>query len=178
MIMSASEFDEAYDDDPGGNERAEQQLGESILSAPIRTLEPRAAVTVAPETTVADAIRLMLDERIGAILVVSGGKAAGIFTERDLLRRVVKGGFDQSRPVRDVMTPDPETLGLDDGIAFALNRMIVGGFRHIPIVDDTGAPRAVLSQREVVAFIVSLLPHRFLNLPPEPAHEVRSPDGG
>jgi len=66
----------------------------------------------------------------------------------------------------------------EDGIAFALNRMIIGGFRHIPIVDDAGAPHAVLSLREVVAFIVSLLPHRFLNLPPEPMHEARSTDGG
>jgi CBS domain-containing protein len=176
--MTASEFDEAYEDDEGPRERAEQQLGEAILGAPIRMLEPRPAVTVSPETPVAETIRLMLDQRIGAVLVVSEAKAAGIFTERDVLRRVVKPGFDQSRPVRDVMTPDPETLGLDDGIAFALNRMIVGGFRHIPIVDDAGAPQAVLSQREVVAFVVSLLPHRFLNLPPEPMHEARSADGG
>jgi CBS domain-containing protein len=176
--MSASEFDEAYEDDEGPRERAEQQLGEAILGAPIRMLEPRLAVTVAPDTPIAESIRLMLDQRIGALLVVSEGKAAGIFTERDVLRRVVKGGVDQGRPVREVMTPDPESLGLDDGIAFALNRMIVGGFRHIPIVDDTGAPKAVLSLREVVAFIVSLLPHRFLNLPPEPIHEARSADGG
>jgi CBS domain-containing protein len=91
---------------------------------------------------------------------------------------VVKGGIDKERPVRDVMTPDPQTLGPEDGIAFALNRMIIGGFRHIPIVDDAGAPHAVLSLREVVAFIVSLLPQRFLNLPPEPMHEARSTDGG
>ena len=176
--MSASEFDEAYEDDPGPPDRAEQRLGEAILGAPIRTLEPRPAVTVAPDTPIAETIRLMLDHRIGAVLVVSQGKAAGIFTERDVLRRVVKGGIDQERPVREVMTADPETLGPDDGIAFALNRMIIGGFRHIPIVDDAGAPQAVLSLREVVAFIVSLLPHRFLNLPPEPIHEARSTDGG
>ena len=176
--MGASEFDEAYEDDEGPRERAEQQLGEAILSAPIRMLEPRPAVTVGPDTPIAETIRLMLDQRIGAVLVVSGGKAAGIFTERDVLRRVVKGGLDQGRPVREVMTAEPETLGLEDGIAFALNRMIIGGFRHIPIVDEAGAPHAVLSLREVVAFIVSLLPQRFLNLPPEPMHEARSTDGG
>lgn len=176
--MGTSEFDEAYEDDPSHRERAEQQLGEAILSAPIRVLEPRAAITVTADTPIAETIRLMLDERIGAVLVVRDGKAAGIFTERDVLRRVVSGGLDRSRPVSDVMTADPETLGPEDGIAFALNRMIIGGFRHIPIVDDAGAPQAVLSLREVVAFIVSLLPHRFLNLPPEPMHEARSTDGG
>jgi CBS domain-containing protein len=112
------------------------------------------------------------------VLVVEDCRAVGIFTERDVLRRVVSEDLDQGRPVREIMTPSPETLGLDDGIAFALNRMIIGGFRHIPILDEQGAPRAVLSQREVVAFIVSLLPHRFLNLPPEPVHEARSADGG
>ena len=176
--MNVSEFDEAYEDDEGPRERAEQQLGGAILGAPIRMLEPRPAVTVSPDTPVAEAIRLMLEQRIGAVLVVRDGKAAGIFTERDVLRRVVSGDVDQARPVRDVMTSDPETLELDDGIAFALNRMIIGGFRHIPIVDDAGAPQAVLSLREVVAFIVSLLPQRFLNLPPEPIHEARSADGG
>jgi len=178
--MGSSEFDEAYEDDEGGDERqgAEQRLGEAVLSASIRALDPRPAVMVGEETSIAEAIRLMLDQRIGALLVVREGKAVGIFTERDVLQRVVSGNLDQSRSVTTVMTPEPESLGLDDGIAFALNRMIIGGFRHVPIVDDAGAPRAVLSLREVVAFIVALLPGRVLNLPPEPTLEARSTDGG
>jgi CBS domain-containing protein len=176
--MTSSEFDEAYEDDPSGRERTEQVLGEAILNAPIRVLEPRPAVTLDEDATIGDAIRLMLEQRIGAILVVRGGKIKGIFTERDVLRRVVSASLDRARPLREVMTPDPETLGLEDGIAFALNRMIIGGFRHVPIVDEAGAPCTVLSLREVVAFIVSLLPNQVLNLPPEPALEARSADGG
>ena len=165
--MAASEFEEAYEDDPSLRDRDEQKLGEAILSAPIRMLGPHPAVSVAEETSIEEAIRLMLARRIGAVLVVRGGRATGIFTERDVLTRVASG-----------MTPDPVTLGIDDGIAFALNRMIIGGFRHIPIVDGDGFPVAVLSQREVVAFVVSLLPARVLNLPPEPTLEARSEDGG
>jgi len=176
--MTSSEFDEAYEDDPAALERMEQQLGEAILSAPIRMLEPRPAVTLSEEATIGEAIGLMLERKIGAILVLRQGQAAGIFTERDVLRRVVSGSVDRGRPLREVMTEDPETLRPEDGIAFALNRMIIGGFRHIPIVDDDGTPRAVLSLREVVAFIVSLLPSRVLNLPPEPTLEARSTDGG
>jgi CBS domain-containing protein len=176
--MGISEFDDAYDDDTSARDREEQRLGEAILGAPIRALDPRPPVTVPESATIRDAIRLMLEREIGAVLVVRDGRAIGIFTERDLLRRVGTSGVDQGRPLGEVMTPDPETLGLDDGIAFALNRMIVGGYRHIPIVDDAGAPLAVLSLREVVAFVVSLLPGRVLNLPPEPRHEVRSADGG
>lgn len=176
--MTSSEFDEAYEDDPSGHERAERLLGEAILNAPIRVLEPRPAVTLGEDATIGDAIRLMDEQGIGAILVVRGGKVTGIFTERDVLRKVVSAGLDQARPLREGMTPNPETLGLEDGIAFALNRMIIGGYRHIPIVDEAGAPRTVLSLREVVAFIVSLLPSQVLNLPPEPMHEARSTDGG
>jgi CBS domain-containing protein len=178
--MGSSEFDEAYEDDDEGVERqgAEQRLGEAVLGASIRALDPRPAVMIDEETPIAEAIRLMLEHRIGALLVMRGGKAVGIFTERDVLLRVASPGADQSAPVKGVMTPDPESLGLDDGIAFALNRMIIGGFRHVPIVDDAGTARAVLSLREVVAFIVAQLPARVLNLPPEPTLEARSTDVG
>jgi CBS domain-containing protein len=176
--MGISEFDDAYDDDTTGREREEQHLGEAILSAPIRALDPRPAVVVDEATPIRETIDLMLHRRIGAVLVVREGRAVGIFTERDVLRRVATTGIDQGLPVAGVMTREPESLGVDDGIAFALNRMILGGFRHIPIVDGAGGPLAVLSLREVVAFIVSLLPARVHNLPPEPRHEVRSSDGG
>jgi CBS domain-containing protein len=112
------------------------------------------------------------------VLVERDGKAVGIFTERDILRRVIRTGIDLERPVEEVMTPDPETLSLDDGIAFALNRMAVGGYRNLPIVDESGKPLSVLSQREVVGYIVSVLPARVLNLPPVPNLEARSTDGG
>jgi CBS domain-containing protein len=176
--MGISEFDDAYDDDTDAREREEQRLGEAVLSAHIRALDPRPAVVVSESTTIRETIDLMLHRRIGAVLVVREGRAVGIFTERDVLRRVATTGIDQGLSVGEVMTEGPESLGLDDGIAFALNRMILGGFRHIPIVDDEGGPLAVLSLREVVSFIVSLLPSRVLNLPPEPRHEVRSANGG
>jgi CBS domain-containing protein len=176
--MGISEFDEAYEDDPSVREIDEQRLGEAILGSTIRTLEPRPAVCVTESTSVRDAIRLMLEKEIGAVLVERGGRALGIFTERDVLRRVATSAASLERPVTEVMTADPECLGPDDGIAFALNKMIVGGFRHVPIVDDGGAPLAVLSLREVVAFIVSLLPKRVMNLPPDPRLGAHSADGG
>lgn len=176
--MQLSEFDDAHEDDTSARDLEEQRLGAAILGAPIRALDPRRAVTVPETTTIREAIHLMLDGEMGAVLVVRDGRSVGIFTERDVLRRVATTGIDLARPVRDVMTADPEALGPDDGIAFALNRMIVGGFRHVPIVSDGGAPLAVLSLREVVAFVVSLLPARVLNLPPEPHLAARSADGG
>jgi CBS domain-containing protein len=174
----ASEFDEAWDDDFSATEREEQELGQFILNAPIREMEPPAAMLVPETASIESVIQVMLEKGLGAVLVQREGRTVGIFTERDVLRRVVSLAVSRERPVSEVMTPDPESLGPDDGIAFALNRMVVGGFRHIPIVDDKGGRPALLSQRDVVAFVVGRIPKRVLNLPPEPHLEARNTDGG
>ena len=176
--MGSSEFDEAYEDDDSSRENEERRLGEAILNASIRDLGPRPALTLPDSAPLRDAVRLMRDQRIGAVLVTRDERPVGIFTERDILRRVVLTAIPADTPLRDVMTGEPETLGIDDNVGFALNRMILGGFRHIPVTDDSGRAVGVLSQREIVAFLVSLLPHRILNLPPEPHLQARSEDGG
>ncbi len=108
------------------------------------------------DTTVREAVALMRKVGTSCVLVVSEvseaqGKLLGIFTERDLLRRVVAIGLPaQETPVGQVMTRDPETLGVGDSIAFAINRMGEGGYRNVPIVDRAGVPIAVLSVRDVV----------------------------
>jgi CBS domain-containing protein len=176
--MHASEFDEAWEDDLSATEREEYELGQFILGAPIRQMEPPAAVLVPETASIDSVIQTMLERGLGAVLVQREGRIVGIFTERDVLRRVVSLAVNRERPVAEVMTPEPEALDPDDGIAFALNRMVVGGFRHIPIVDGKGGAPALLSQRDVVAFIVARIPKRVLNLPPEPHLEARNPDGG
>lgn len=177
--MDESDLDEAYAEDADAHVDEARRLGEAVLGATIETLEPQPAVSVPARASVREAIEAMLDRGIGAVLVLDErGRVQGIFTERDVMRRVALSGAALDRPVAELMTPSPECLGLQDGVVFALNRMIVGGFRHVPIVDDADAPVAVLSLREVVAFIVSLLPARALNLPPEPRLEARSTDGG
>jgi CBS domain-containing protein len=180
--MGTSEFEDAYEDEESEwthQEREEQQLGEAILDAPLRALDPAPAIVVSERSSIRDAIKVMIDNHIGAVLVEHEGRPVGIFTERDVLRRVVISGVSHDDPVSKVMTPDPEMLGMDDGIAYALNRMIVRGFRHVPVLDAAGKPAGVLSVRSVVAYIVSLLPARVLNLPPEPRLEIpHTTDGG
>jgi len=176
--MGTSEFEEAYEDGPGRFEKEEESLGAAILDATIRDLEPKPAAMLKEMGTIRAAVQLMLDQKLGAILVERDGKPVGIFTERDLMRRVVAAGIGLDRAIEEVMTPDPETLGLDDGVAFALNRMVVGGYRNVPIVDENSELVGILSQREVVHYIVSVLPSHVINLPPVPDLEARSEDGG
>jgi CBS domain-containing protein len=63
-------------------------------------------------------------------------------------------------------------------LAYALNKMVIGGFRHVPIVDGERRPVAVISVKDVVEFIVDRFPAEVINLPPDPDHEMRARDGG
>jgi CBS domain-containing protein len=169
MGIAPSEFEEAYED--------EQTIRGAILTEPIRSLEPREPVCVRPKTSIRDAIEAMNDAGTGCVLVTQGERLVGILTERDVLKKVV-GKFDLDNLVERFMTKHPETVGMDDGIAYALNKMHVGGYRHIPVVDKDGRPVGVVSVRDFVKFIVSLFPAAVLNVPPEPGLAARALDGG
>ena len=97
----------------------------------------REPIVLPPDTSVGEAVRLMKERRIGCVLVVSGGKLAGIFTERDLLLKLI--GTEkriEQLPLRDYMTSGPETVEGGDSLRIALNKMSVGGFRHVPVVAE------------------------------------------
>ena len=103
--------------------------------API--LQRRSAVVhlFAPDQTVAEAVETMARYRIGVVPVVESGRLVGIFSERDLLRRVVaKGRSPEKTSVREVMTPDPVTSSPDEGRQSAIRKMKSVGCRHLPIV--------------------------------------------
>jgi CBS domain-containing protein len=76
------------------------------------------------------------------------------------------------------MTADPATLGIDDAIVYALNKMGVGGFRHVPLVDDDKRPVGIISVRHIVRYVVDFFAREVMNLPPEPGMDVgRSREG-
>jgi CBS domain-containing protein len=112
-------------------------------------------------------------EGLGCVLVFDGGRLLGVFTERDVLGRVVADGRDGARTrIADVMTPDPDCLTPDDGIAWALNRMVVGGFRHVPLLDPSGRPAGVVSMRHIVEYLVDAFPEQVLNIAPNPSQAM------
>jgi CBS domain-containing protein len=171
------------DDEDEGNlsefEEHEAEITRGLLTTAIKHLNPRAAITVEEGTSVAEAVAIMNREKIGGVLVVREGRLSGIFTERDVLTKVAGRGLDFTKIfVRDYMTADPEALSPDHKVAYALNKMVVGGYRHVPIVDGERRPVAVMSVRDVVEFIVERFPAEVLNLPPDPDHEMRARDGG
>ncbi len=142
----------------------------ALLDRPIGELPHlRRPCCVAPETSCREAIDRMVAEKVGCVVVVRAGKVAGVFTERDVLCKVAGQPLDLDHtPVERLMTPDPECLTPTVAIAYALNRMVVGGFRHIPLVDDEGRPVGLVGMRHVVECLVDLFPHSVLTLPPSP----------
>ena len=168
-MASMSEFDEAYDDPV----RQPKVLTEDILGEPISSLEPHSAVAFDVEATVDDAVQAMNQKSIGCVLVTDRDSLVGIFTERDVMRRIVGRGYNLSQlRLGDYMTPNPDTLSPHDPIAFALNRMSVGGYRHVPLVDESGQSIAIISIIDVVRFLVEHFPQSVLNLPPQPRQRI------
>ncbi|KAB2926822.1 MAG: CBS domain-containing protein [Dechloromonas sp.] len=114
-------------------------------------LAGRKLVTATKEMTVRAASRLMAEQRIGALVVVEGGRIAGIFTERDALNKVIAAALDpDSTALSSVMVSDPQTIGVDKPLAYALYMMAEGGFRHVPVVDAGGVPIGMVSARDAL----------------------------
>jgi CBS domain-containing protein len=158
-------------------DRSAKVLDSTTFKKPIKHLRVRKPLQVALGTTVSDAVRLMNEKGMGCVLVTQKEKLAGILTERDVLKKVV-GKLDPDKTkVQDVMTPDPQGFQPEDSIAFVLNAMHVGGYRHVPIVNEQKKPIAVVSVKDVVAFILDNFPEDVLNLPPEPMRKTEQREG-
>jgi CBS domain-containing protein len=147
-------------------------VGRALLETPVSEVMRRGRpVTVTPDVTVARAVELMVKRKVSAVMVVERRRPrrlVGIFTERDFLVRSAKARGLGRIPVGKVMSRAPEALRPAHGVAFALNKMAVGRFRHVPVVDPGGAPVGMLTTRDLVDFIVELCPEEVLNLPSEP----------
>jgi CBS domain-containing protein len=156
-----------------------RDVGREMLETAVGELKRSAPVTVAPTATVARAAELMRKKKVGAVLVKKGRDLVGIFTERDLVVRAMATRSWASAPVKKFMSPKPETLKLADPVAYALNKMSVGRFRHVPLIDHDGGLVGMISIRDIVDFIVELCPEEILNLPSQPELATpHHPDGG
>ena len=153
-----------------------RDVGRQILLTSLSEVKRSSvAVTVGPGVTVSRAVALMKKNRVSAVMVVDKKKPKkllGLFTERDFLDRALgTRGFARLQ-VRKVMTRDPEALSPRDSVAYAMNKMHVGRYRHVPLVDGNGAPVGMLSARDLIDFICELCPEEIMNLPPQPRYAI------
>jgi CBS domain-containing protein len=107
---------------------------------------------------VGDVLRLMVERKVGCVVVADGAKPLGIFSERDALRKISDRAAQLAdKPVSEFMTSNPQTLMADAKIAFAVQRMDLGGFRHLPVVDRAGELIGVISARDILRYLTDIM---------------------
>jgi CBS domain-containing protein len=153
------------------------ELARNLKIESVARLHPTAPRQVEGHSTVAETIELMRRERVGCLLVVQDAKLIGLFTERDLLSRVLASGKSLDLPIRDVMTPDPVTVEPKDSIRTAVKRMQSGNYRHLPVVDDANRPVGILSAKRIVHYLVEHFPNTIYNQPPDPKQVPDTAEG-
>lgn len=159
-----------------------RDVGGALLATPIsEVVGRRPAVAVPPDAPVEKALALMRAKKVSAVVVVERKKAkrvVGVFTERDLVNRALPARGWAKAKVEKFMTPAPETLRAKDPVAYALNKMSVGRFRHVPLVDAQGRPAGMITAGDLLEYLVELCPEEILCLPPEPELAIhKAPDG-
>ena len=155
------------------------RLKGEAFQVPLKTLNLKEPIMVETRTALDEVIRCLVGNHIGCVLVVENGELTGIFTERDVIMKVVDEVQNFSLPVENFMTPNPKVLKINDTILQALELMHEGGYRHVPVVNEKHQPEAVVSIKDIVAYMVEFFPEDVLNLPPHPIRVgTRDREGG
>lgn len=123
--------------------------------------------TVGRKTSVRDVIDTMRRERRNCALVLDGDALVGIFTDRDVLKKVVSTPELWDTPIEEVMTATPTTIDPQDSADNALQMMDDGHFRNVPVVDSDGQIRGNVSHYAFIKFLADHFPQEVYNLPPD-----------
>jgi CBS domain-containing protein len=117
----------------------------------------KATVSVSSRGTVSQAAQEMNLRKVGSVLIMDGGRLIGIFTERDVLWRVVAAGLDpKTTPLSQVMTRNPITVGRDTPIQHVMDVFTEKRFRHMPVVDDDGRLLGLISIGDVLRWAAAV----------------------
>ena len=129
-------------------------------------------------TVIREVLDIMRNQRVSAILVEEeSGKLAGIFTERDVLNKVVDAPATWNETVETAMTPSPEALRSEEPVGHALRLMNAGHYRNVPILAEDGSVAGNLSQHAIIQFLTDRFPTEIYNLPPDPEIVARTREG-
>jgi CBS domain-containing protein len=145
------------------------ELARNLKVESVCRLLPTLPLCLEPACSVADAVALMRQHQGGCVLVCRNRRLLGIFTERDLMRRVLAPGRSLQMPLSACMTARPVAVEPSEPIAAALRLMEEGGYRHLPVIDGAGRAIGVLSVKRIVHYLVEHFPSTIHCLPPDPS---------
>jgi len=114
----------------------------------VRDVMTRVVLTAPAGATIAEAASLMAQRQVGSALIVDGRRLLGIFTERDIVKALSQDAAATSQAIGGWMTRRPQTISPEASVEEALQRMVNGGFRHLPVVED-GTLVGMLSMRDI-----------------------------
>lgn len=175
-----SEFDDELARMDELEQERDHEVSEAVsLSDPLSALDLGSPIVISEESTVGEVITQLQKRSQGCVLVENNGKLSGILTERDILLKITGKGLDlEKEQVGNFMTRSPESLMINDPVAYALNKMYVGGFRHVPLVDKQGAIVGLVSLIDIVRHISTYFSQEILNLPSKLHQSFKRPEGG
>lgn len=164
-----------------GKHDKQQKLNVAFsLHDPISVLPKSKFVSMPDNSPLIDVINKLQNQSLGCVLLENDNHyISGIFTERDALIKVLGKRLNlETEKVSKFMTRNPECLRIDDPIAFALNKMVSGGFRHVPLIDENKVPLGVLSMQSIINHLGEFFFDEIVNLPPKPIRGETSREGG
>jgi len=156
-------------------------LRDLIADNRILDLGPLPAPRLAPNATMHQALQFLVRGRRGAIVVVDGLRPVGIFTERDVLRRLPAGQPGRksrdTTPLSEVMSRPPVTIQRKASLRDAIQTMVERDHRHLVVVDRSGDLKGLLTTNDLVQALTDQFPEETVNLPPHLDQQYRSPEG-
>ncbi|MCR4316528.1 MAG: CBS domain-containing protein [Planctomycetes bacterium] len=150
---------------------------------PLSRVEITPMLSIGKETAVLEVIHKMQEHRVGSVAIVENGTLAGIFTERDVLKKVLSKPASErelvyKKQISELMTPKPYTLPIESStLGDATKVFDEHRVRHLPLVGPDGKVVSIITVRHVLNFLISLYPAEVYNHPPELGQNHDAPDG-
>jgi CBS domain-containing protein len=152
-------------------------LRENLWHEDVSQIELREPIMVSATTPLRSAIQLMQETGVGCVLVGEAGRAEGIFSERDLIRRVLAPRADMNRPMRDFMSSPVVVVRPSDSIGSAVRMMYEGGYRRLPVVNANGVAIGLVSVKRLIRYMADHFCSTVYNLPPSPRQVQQAREG-
>lgn len=153
-------------------------LREELQSEHVNHLDLSKFTQVESGTMTRAALDKMRQEKCRVCLITADGRLIGIFTERDVLRKIVTAPETLDKPIDEVMTPDPITVRPQTSAAEALWLMDNHHFRNLPVVGQDGSLIGNMTHASIINYLGARYPVEVLNRPPDPDQFPRKAEGG